>query len=300
MAKVTALSTLTYPDQHLGVALARIKAWGFHTVDIAHMGWYCQHFPLGAAETEGIRGMLRALGLQPIALNFYGGERDPTRPHPPRPPRAPHKLNIPEEAEHYVAMMRQAILQCRSLGIPLLMAVPGRRSEEPDRSEEVAAAAQIISMLGDVAYENGLRLALEAPHCYSLLNDLERTAEIFSLITSPHVGATVDSSHWGVLHYDLEELWAAIGPRIWHIHLRDSAGADTADFRQQLELTPGRGEVDFRGFAAWLDRHGYRGNVTLELEYVGRPLDEIEAEVGFACRHLASCGWQFPDGVRVG
>jgi sugar phosphate isomerase/epimerase len=297
VAKITALSTLTYPDQHLGDALGRIKARGFRAVDIAHMGYYCRHFPLGAAETEGIRGMLRTLALQPIALNFYGGERDPNRPAPPRPPRAPHKLNVPGEAEHYTATMQRAILQCRSLGIPLLMAVPGRRSEEPDRREEVEAAARVISALGDEAYRNGLRLTVEAPHCYSLLNTPERTAEFFALLTSSHVGATVDSSHWGVLRYDLEGLWAAIGPRIWHVHLRDSAGTDTADFRQQLELTPGRGEVDFARLAAWLDRHRYRGNVTLELEYVGRPLDEIEAGIDFALRHLAARGWELPAGV---
>jgi sugar phosphate isomerase/epimerase len=297
--KITALSTLAYPDYSLGVALERIKARGFRTVDIAHMSYYCQHFPLGVADTEAIRGLLRALFLQPIALNFYGGERDANRPLPPRPPRAPHKLNLPDEADHYVAMMRQAIRQCRSLGIPLVIVHPGRRSEEPDRREEVEAAARIISTLGDDAFANGVRLTLEVPHCFSLLNNLERVAEMFALITSPYVGATVDTSHWGVLRYDLEDLWEAIGPRIWHIHLRDSAGPDTADFHQQLELTPGQGTVDFRRFGEWLDRHGYRGNVTAELEYVGRTLDDVEHEVSAGFRHLASCGWEFPPGVRA-
>lgn len=294
MARVTTLSTLTYPDYSLGVALGRIKARGFRTVDIAHMSYYCQHFPLGTAETEGIRGLLGALFLQPIALNFYAGERDEHRPLPPRPPRAPHKLNLPDEADHYRATMRQAIRQCRSLGIPLMLVHPGRRSEEPDRREEVEAAARVISQLGDEAFANGVRLTLEVPHCYGLLNDVERVAEMFSLITSPYVGATIDTSHWGVLRYDLDALWEAVGSRVWHIHLRDSAGQDTADFRQQLELTPGRGEVDFRRFGEWLDRHNYRGNVTAELEYVGRALDDIEREVDFAFAHLSMCGWEFP------
>src|SRR5439155_20956106 len=132
-----------------------------------------------------------------------------------------------------------------------------------------AAAAAVISELAENAYANGLRLAVEAPHCYTLLHTVERLAEFFAQVTSPHVGVTVDSSHWGGLRYDLEALWEAVGPRIWHVHLRDSAGPDTADFRQQLELTPGAGEVDFRQFSAWLDRHAYRGNVTLEPEYRG-------------------------------
>ena len=294
MPRITALSTLTYPDYGAGLALERIAARGFRAVDIAHMGAYCQHFPLGAADTEGLRGLLRTVGLQPIALNYYGGGIDAGDPAAPRP----HRLHHPEEAADYGATMRRAILQCRSLGIPLMMAVPGRRSEAADRAEEVAAAAAAISALADDAYANGLRLTVEAPHCYSLLHTVERLAEFFALVTSPHLGVTVDSSHWGVLRYDLEELWTALGPRIWHIHLRDGAGPDTADFRQQLELTPGAGAVDFRRFGEWLDGHGYRGNVTMELEYRGRPLDAIEGEIDRALAHLAGTGWTLPRGVR--
>jgi sugar phosphate isomerase/epimerase len=295
MARITALSTLTYTDYPLGSALTRIAARGFRTVDIAHMGWYCQHFPLGDAETEGLRGLLRTVGLQPIALNYYGGGRDPDERAVPRM----HRLHDSSEAAQYSALMRQVILQCRSLGIPILMAVPGRRSESPDWREEIAAAAATISALADVAFANGLRLTVEAPHCYNLLPSVEDVTQFFACTTSPHVGLTVDSSHWGVLRYDLDALWDAAGPRIWHIHLRDGAGTDTADFRQQLELTPGAGAVDFRRFGAWLDRHGYRGNVTVELEYRGRTEDEIEREIDRAFAHLAGAGWSFPPGVRA-
>jgi sugar phosphate isomerase/epimerase len=295
MARVTALSTLTFPDHRLGLALEQIAARGFRTVDIAHMDTYCQHFYLGASETEGLRGLLRTVGLQPVALNYYSGVRDPDQPEVSRS----YRLHRPEEAARYREMMHQAILQCRSLGIPLMMAVPGRRTDAPDRQVELVAAAAVISELADDAYANGLRLTVEAPHCFSLLHSVERTAEFFALVTSPHIGLTVDCSHWGVLRYDLEALWEAVGPRIWHIHLRDSAGPDTNDFLQQLELTPGSGEVDFRRFGAWLDSHDYRGNVTLELEYRGRGVEEIEREIDRAFAYLSSVGWEFPAGVSV-
>lgn len=293
MPRITALSTLTYPDLPLGEALARIAARGFRTVDIAHMSVYCRHFYLGAAETEGIRGLLRAHGLQPLALNYYGGEIDPDQPAAPRT----HRLHYPEEAARYREMMRRVILQCRSLGIPLLMAVPGRRTEAPDRLDELKAGAAIISELADEAYANGLRLTVEAPHCFNLLHTVDRLAEFFSYVTSPHLGVTVDSSHWGVLRYDLDALWDAVGPRIWHIHLRDGGGPDTDDFKQDLELTPGTGDVDFARYGAWLDSHGYRGNVTMELEYRGRTAADIEIEVDRALAHLAATGWTFPRGV---
>jgi sugar phosphate isomerase/epimerase len=82
--------------------------------------------------------------------------------------------------------------------------------------------------------------------------------------------------------------------------LRDSTGADTADFKQQLELTPGKGSVDFGRYAEWLDSHGYIGNVTIETEYVGKTIEQIEPELDFAFKHLAANGWQFPKGVAVG
>jgi sugar phosphate isomerase/epimerase len=80
MRRITALSTLTYPDLRLGEALERIAARGFRTVDIAYMSVYCRHFPLGDAETKSLRGLLRTHGLQPLALNYYGGEIAPVLP----------------------------------------------------------------------------------------------------------------------------------------------------------------------------------------------------------------------------
>ncbi len=67
---------------------------------------------------------------------------------------------------------------------------------------------------------------------------------------------------------------------------------------QNLELTPGRGEVDFRCIARELDDFGYQGEVTLELEYQGGlSLEKIEIEVGIAISWLRKCGWKFPGAV---
>jgi sugar phosphate isomerase/epimerase len=295
MPQITALSTLTYPDLTRAEALARIGARGFRAVDLAHMSVYCRHFALGEAATAEIRGLLARNGLRPVALNYYGGEVDPLNPAAPRT----HRLHLPDEAARYRTMMRRVIEQCRALGIPLLMAVPGRRTAGPERRQELEADAAIISALADEAHAAGLRLTVEAPHCFNLLHSVERVAEFFALVTSSHLGVTVDCSHWGVLRYDLEALWDAVGPRIWHVHLRDGAGPDTDDFRQQLELTPGTGDVDFTRFGAWLDNHDYRGGATMELEYRGRAAAEIDREVDRAIAHLAATGWTLPDGVAV-
>jgi len=98
--------------------------------------------------------------------------------------------------------------------------------------------------------------------------------------------------------YDLRELLARIGRRVHHVHLRDAAGPDSADFKQKLEFTPGKGDGDFTLFGQVLDEFGYHEDVSLEFEYRdGYSLEQIEAEYDFGIAHLKRCGWEFPAGV---
>jgi len=96
----------------------------------------------------------------------------------------------------------------------------------------------------------------------------------------------------------LPRLLDALGERVRHIHLRDSAGADTRDFKQDLELTPGSGVVDFAAFGAALDRFGYSGEVSLEFEYRIKDLKRIESEYDRGIEYLEQCGWEFPQDVE--
>ena len=111
------------------------------------------------------------------------------------------------------------------------------------------------------------------------------------------MGAVFDSTHQQVIGYSVEEYLETLGERLCHVHLRDAAGEDTADFRQNLELTPGKGDVNFAHIGRVLDRFGYEGHVTLELEYQGRPVEQIEPEVDAGIAYLRECGWELPGGV---
>ncbi len=90
-----------------------------------------------------------------------------------------------------------------------------------------------------------------------------------------------------------------LAERLWHIHLRDSEGTDTADFKQELELTAGKGTVDFEKLAQALDRANYEGDVSLEFEYRDMRLDEIEQEFDLGLKHLTDTGWQLPIQVKI-
>lgn len=181
--------------------------------------------------------------------------------------------------------------------MPLVLALVGRRTEALDRDQQVDAAAVVLTRLAEYARELGIKLALEIPHCYSICNTLQRARDVFDRIESDNIGAVFDCTHQQVIGYTVREYLDVLGERICHVHLRDAAGEDTADFRQRLELTPGKGDVDFARIARELDRFKYDGEVTLELEYQGWPLEKIEPEVDAAIYYLRDCGWEFPEAV---
>jgi len=142
-------------------------------------------------------------------------------------------------------------------------------------------------------------MLLEVPHLYTIHWNPGAVLWIFEHLSAANVGALVDSSHWGIIGYDPDQFFGRLGDRLWHVHLRDSRGPDTADRKQELELTPGAGTVDFRRFAQALDGAGYRAEVTAEFEYRDVTLDEIERQCDLGLRHLARVGWQLPPGVKT-
>jgi 2-keto-myo-inositol isomerase len=290
MARITACSSLGYAAFTLEEAVQRISVRGFTRLEIAHMGSYCIHYPLDRVDPAGVKRLLADHGLTPVAMNYYTGWVQNGVSVMP-------KLNNPDEARRLEADMQRLLLQAQQLGLRTVLIPPGKRSTAPDRRDEVEKAAVVVSRLADFADGLGIRLALEVPHCYTLCDSLEHVAEMFALVSSPHLGAVIDSTHWHVIGYEISDYMKIVGHRLCHAHLRDAAGTDTADFRQTLELTPGRGEVDFVKFGRELDRFGYRGEVTLELEYRTLSLEEVEAEYDFAVQHLKRCGWAFPPEV---
>ena len=285
MAKITACSTLVYTSGSLREAVERVAARGFSRVEIAHMGDYCSHYPPGQEPSE-VRELLDSQGLKPIAINYFPG-------HIVGQDMRASRFNVPTNAQRYEAHMRDFLSEMHKVGVPLVLALVGRRTEASDRDEQVAAATEILTRLAEYARGFGIKLALEIPHCYSLCNTLERARDIFDRIQSDNIGAVFDCTHQQVIGYTVREYLDMLGDRLCHVHLRDAAGEDTADFRQRLELTPGKGAVDFARVARELDRFGYDGEVTLELEYQGWPIEKIEPEVDAAIPYLRDCGWTF-------
>lgn len=283
MAKITALSSLGWAHYTLYEALPKIAARGFKRVEIASFDSYCFHFNFGSPTPKELRKMLDDYELEPICLNYSAGSR---------------KAWLPEEVDRHVRELTEKILQLETVGIPMMTMGFGLRNDRQDQEYQLSNAVEAYNRLGEIGSEHNVRMLLEVPHLYDIMYRPEQVLWVFDHLESANIGALIDSSHWGIIGYDLDEFLAALGERLWHIHLRDSKGPDTADRKQQLELTPGAGNVDFRKFAQALDKVGYSGDVSIEFEYRDMTLDAIEQEYDRGLKYLEKAGWELLAGVN--
>jgi len=285
MAKVTAISSLGWAHYTLYEAIPRMAARGFTRVEIASFSSYCFHFNFGSPTPGELRGLLAEFSLEPICLNYFAG---------------PHKAWVSEEIDEFVAQWTRKIEELNEAGIPMMTMGFGMRNERGDQEVQLANAVKAYDRIGKIAERYQVRMLLEAPHLYSIMPGPEQVLWICDRLTSSNIGVLVDSSHWGIIGYDIDEFFSRVGSRLWHIHLRDSRGPDTGDFRQELELTAGKGTVNFQQFGEALDRVGYDGDVSIEFEYRDMPFDAIEQEFDYGLRYLEDVGWELPHEVRRG
>jgi sugar phosphate isomerase/epimerase len=283
MAKITAVSSLGWAHYTLYEALPRIAVRGWSQMEIASFGSYCFHFNFGSPTPSELRAMLAELQLKPVCLNYSPGSYQAWRP---------------EEIDRFVLDYTLKLRHLAVAGIPMMTMTFGERNDRPDQAEQLANVAQAYSRVGEIAADMDIRMLLELPHLYTIMPRTENVLWVLEHLTSDNVGILVDSSHWGIIRFDLDAFFAAVGDRLWHIHLRDSKGPDTADRKQQLELTPGLGTVDFAAFGRALDRINYQRDVSLDFEYRDVTLDAIEDEYDAGLRHLATAGWELPDNIR--
>lgn len=289
MPHVTSCSTLGFAEYTLPDALENIAGLGFKQVSIAHMSSYCTHYDHRRENPLDVLALLNKYDLQATSINHSVRRRGL---------QGAYRAYYAEEIEEYRTHVCELIDHASCLKLSDFLVSIGHRSNGPDDSNVRKVFATVLSDVADHAAEKGVRLSVELLHVYSVAYDLPTTIDFFHAAHSDKLVTTLDSSHWLVSKYDINELFDHLGSRIHHVHLRDARGSDTADFKQQLEFTPGKGEVDFQLLGTVLDQRGYRDGIVLEMEHRnGLSIAQINREYQFGIRHLKSCGWQFPPGI---
>lgn len=314
MPKITACSTLAFSLSSLEVALQHIANYGLKHVEIAEMLTHSKHFPVEAVDPVRVKTLLQKYALKPVAANvtltaYYSGQTGTAKAAAGKHSSAEteeikkakqdcshYRLHVKSEADKYAVRVRTLIDKAKIAGIPMLVLNAGRKEDIEDLDRDLKAAAEVLDQQAEYAKQYGIKILLEMPHAWLVYDDVEKSKQLLSYLRSDNIGVLIDSSHWQVSGYDIDDYVRLLQDRLWHIHLRDAAGKDTPAGNYLLEITPGKGEVDFELLGKTLDQYGYRGNVTLETEYKNyKDPAEVDHENAFALAYLKSVGWEVAD-----
>jgi len=129
-------------------------------------------------------------------------------------------------------------------------------------------AVEGLRELGDYAASLGLEIAIELePFHLSIVNDVQSMVRFLNDVGNPAVRANLDVSHLALVGAPPSEILELEG-RIAHAHFSDCDGKKHGD------LPPGRGVVDFPAYLSHMNAAGFRGTVSIELEFAPNP-DQI-------------------------
>lgn len=186
----------------------------------------------------------------------------------------------PEEQRLERERLETVMAMAPLFGTDLVGVFAGR---DPERSFEdnLPRFVRTWGPLAEKAEGRGLRLAFE--NCTMLRGDPPRSInlattpwayeQMFAHVPSRALGIELDPSHLHKQHLDPIAFAERFGDRIHHVHAKDHehlpallAEHGRFDTRTSRDRLPGMGEIDFAGLLATLDRIGYEGAVTLEVE----------------------------------
>jgi len=257
--------TNSYHTYSLEEALEGIAGAGYRYVELSAVPGWTEHVPLGADEkTLGkIQRMLNKLGL--IAVSLSGHSDLTTR--------------------EGLAQGLQALELCERLGIDIMnTAIGGHYSEDEDE----AAFMDNIGQLAAAAAERDIMLGIEIHG--EITNTGKNAVPVIERIGHDNVRINYDPAnaefYGGVKAED--DLPYAL-PLMVHAHMKDKEG----EGRVWNFPAPGEGHIDFSKLLADMEKAGYNGPLTVEIEFQGEPwppLEEVNRAMKSAYDHLTSLG----------
>lgn len=241
-------STISFRHQPLPAALATIAGLGFTEIDLGALPGVCDHVPyvLDAAAVAEVAATVAASGLTVRSVNGDIGDLN-------RPLSAAGRA---ERDQHLDLLLE---LTAATGATALVLPCGALRHQPVDTLDrDLDAVAAELAAAARVAATHGVALWTESLHVHRLCCTLERAQRLTDRL-APHVGIVMDFSHIVASGADPTRFVTMFGPRIGHVHIRDAAPGN-------INLSVGRGQVDFgRGLKALADI-GFAGHFSLELE----------------------------------
>ncbi len=136
-----------------------------------------------------------------------------------------------------------------------------------------------MSKACDIAADVGLRIALE---CFpqSLCSTPHAMLKVLEDVNKPNFGIQLDTAHLMNQRIDVETaIYMLGGDRIFNVHAKDSDGLTRGN------LPCGVGLVDYTAVIRALKNVGYKGNISIEVEFTDNPARYMKQ----ALDHLRLC-----------
>lgn len=261
-------STITFRMLDLEGALGRIAAADLRAVDLGVIARFCPHAdPVAATDADAhrLRDQVEAAGLRVASVNAWSLTH----------------LNDPDSVE--LPYLRATLRLAVGVGAPVVSVQPGRAVDREDWADAARQVASQLELLGAEARDLGVALAVEAPHKGTLAQEFGDVRALVDLLDEELVGIALDTSHVLNAGATIAEALDCYGPRVRHVHLRDYLDGS-------ILVTPGDGEIDFAAVADGLERLGYEGSYSLELEARDATADDMDRELRRALDHLTGAG----------
>ena len=242
-------SSISFRHLRLEQALGWIRELRFAEIDLGALPGVCDHVPerLTPAAVKSVAAAVRQSRLKVRSVNGDVGD-----------------LNRPLDAGDRAARERhlEMLLSLAStVGARALVLPCGALDHQPVHTvdTDLDRVAVELRRAADRAARHGVRIWTESLHHHRLCHDIDRAQRLFDRLHDSDVDIVMDFSHIVASGGSPEEFVDRFGPRIAHVHIRDAVPGN-------INISVGRGAVDFAlGFKA-LAKAGYSGHFSLELE----------------------------------
>jgi sugar phosphate isomerase/epimerase len=262
-------STISFRRWPLPEALAEIKTQGFGETDLGSLPGVCDHvpIPLPGDRVDALAEQILNSGVKIRLINADVADMDDP---------------ALDEADMQ-RRLRTLVDLAQAVGTSTIMLPCGRQGIEPrtELSRDIDTVARTLTAAADFVNAKGLNLLVEAPHSRRLCATVERSEMLYEALGESPVGAVLDFSHVVASGDDEVDAVRRFDGRIGHVHLRDAVLGD-------INLSIGRGKVNFPAAIDALTSSGYQGHYSLELETHDISDAERPAEAGRAGRYITS------------
>jgi sugar phosphate isomerase/epimerase len=262
-------STISFRRWPLSGALAEIKSQGFAETDLGSLPGVCDHvpIPLPADRVDALAEQILDSGVTVRLINADVADMD----------------DPDLDAAEMQRRLRTLVDLAQAVGTSTIMLPCGRQGTEPrtELSRDIATVARTLSAAADVVKSAGLDVLVEAPHSRRLCATVERSEMLYDALGESPVGAVLDFSHVVASGDDEVDAVRRIDGRIGHVHLRDVVLGE-------INLSIGRGNVNFPAAIEALTSSGYQGHYSLELETHDIEDADRPTEAGRAGRYITS------------